>query len=129
MTNSDSIWVWVVDGVLSTSFCRPKQNIIMIAELVKEITEDNNIIVHKDRNGYNDELSKFTSIMYFRLVEKHKKYHRKTWKTAEPLDLLSYLRKQVDKLEETINENENISEKSADVANIAMMIADVCGVL
>jgi len=75
-----------------------------------------------------EEIILFTEIMIDRLNVKNEEYGGKTWKIATPHHLINHLRKQVDKLEKCVMEkNKKISEKSADVANFAMMIADVCG--
>ena len=70
--------------------------------------------------------------MYLRLVEKDKKYKGKSWKEARVSHLLECLQKQVDKLDKNglkrkVIGRHQIAKRAADVANFAMMIADVCG--
>ena len=56
--------------------------------------------------------------------------HKPGWKNDWSKDLLKRLREETDELEKTLEEPDytgNILKEAADVANFAMMIADVCG--
>ncbi len=64
--------------------------------------------------------------------------HKSGWKGDSPLKLAKRVREEADELEEVAfdastlgaeNFREKVGEEAADVANMAMMVADVCGCL
>ena len=73
-------------------------------------------------------LNRFHTTMFVKLSEKQ---YKGGWEDLSPSELLSMLKVEVKELEEALDkENTNrrdIAREAADVANFAMMIADVCG--
>jgi len=82
------------------------------------------------------EIQKFSEIMNNRLVQRQEKYGGDTWKEASINGLFQHLESEVKELAEALDYgsgDSNITRKAviareaADVANMAMMIVDVCG--
>jgi len=75
------------------------------------------------------EIQKFSEMMDQKLNKRQAKYDGDTWREYKVQDLLDHLELEVIELRKAVDTNTNISEEAADVANMAMFVADVCGVL
>lgn len=75
------------------------------------------------------EVKKFAELMDIRINVKQEKYGGDTWKEASPQGLLNHLKEEVQELQDALNASNinNAMIEATDVANLAMMIVDVCG--
>jgi len=77
-------------------------------------------------NSLRPEVQAFALAMEERLKAND---HKGGWKNESPDWLIRRMRQEFSELEMAIDYQKNIRHESADVANFAMMIADVCGAL
>lgn len=73
------------------------------------------------------EIQKFAEIMDNKLNQRQKKYGGDTWREFTVEQLLTHLEDEVRELKEAVGGNGDIASESADVANMAMFVLDVCG--
>lgn len=69
----------------------------------------------------------FAEMMEQKLDANRHKGNREGWAKIPPRELLRLLRREVRELDEAINLGGDVAAEAADVANFAMMIADMCG--
>lgn len=72
------------------------------------------------------EVAAFAALMEQRLREND---HKPGWKEDDPRELYERLDEEAGELDYALAIRDGIAKEAADVANFAMMIADVCGVL
>lgn len=75
------------------------------------------------------EIEIFANLMNDRMDLRHKKYGGDTWKKDSLQGLMNHLKDEIEELQDALDSDatDNIIEESVDVANMAMMIADVAG--
>ena len=78
----------------------------------------------------SDEVLRFAKLMQSRIDDRNEKYQGKTWKDATVESLFTHLQEEVKELTEAIQSGgtfRSVKIEAVDVANMAMMIVDVCG--
>lgn len=75
------------------------------------------------------EIEIFVNLMNDKMDLNHKKYGGDTWKKDSLQGLMNHLKDEIKELQDALNSDaaDNIVKESVDVANMAMMIADVAG--
>jgi hypothetical protein len=74
------------------------------------------------------EVKRFAGLMEMKLL-KHDPALGQQWKDKEPVDVFSHINDLMNELEVAISNNRRIGLKAADVANHAMILADLAGEL
>jgi hypothetical protein len=128
MTTTTEALMAMVDELCFVTFANPTKAAAIRAALASALAE---VVKDAEPSKYDDTLLPFLALMRTELHANSAKGDRPGWLAMDRNSLLLEIYWHVAKLSAACKNNDEprIAEHCADVANMAMMLADVCGVL